>query len=60
VRPVLDGTAVVERDRLRDQRLKLAGPEPPRFTWRQAAERPGLVSEAGAALIARGTTAARY
>jgi very-short-patch-repair endonuclease/predicted transcriptional regulator of viral defense system len=48
-----------ERDRLRDQRLKRAGYEPLRFTWRQVAERPGWVSETVAALVARGAVGAR-
>jgi very-short-patch-repair endonuclease len=41
-----------ERDRLRDQRLKRAGYEPLRFTWRQLAERPGWVSGTVAAVVA--------
>jgi very-short-patch-repair endonuclease/predicted transcriptional regulator of viral defense system len=48
-----------ERDRMRDQRLKRAGYEPVRFTWRQIAERPGWVSETVAALVRRAAAGAR-
>jgi very-short-patch-repair endonuclease len=42
-----------ERDRLRDQRVRLAGWEPLRFTWRQVVRRADWVVETVAALLAR-------
>jgi very-short-patch-repair endonuclease len=42
-----------EHDRLRDQRLTLAGYTVVRFTWRQVAGRPGSVVEALRDLLAR-------
>lgn len=42
-----------ERDRLRDQRLKRAGYEPLRFTWRQLTAQPEWVTETVAAMLAR-------
>jgi very-short-patch-repair endonuclease len=42
-----------EHDRLRDQRLTLAGYTVVRFTWRQVAGQPGSVAEALRGLLAR-------
>ncbi|MBD0282526.1 MAG: hypothetical protein ICV69_10095 [Thermoleophilaceae bacterium] len=42
-----------ERDRLRDQRLKRAGYEPLRFTWRQLTIGPAWVADTVAAILAR-------
>jgi hypothetical protein len=42
-----------ERDRHRDQRVRLAGWEPVRFTWRQVLCEPGWVATTTAALLAR-------
>jgi predicted transcriptional regulator of viral defense system len=42
-----------EHDRLRDQRLTLAGYTVVRFTWRQVADEPGSVVEALRTLLAR-------
>jgi predicted transcriptional regulator of viral defense system len=42
-----------EHDRLRDQRLTLAGYTVVRFTWRQVADEPGSVAEALRTLLAR-------
>jgi hypothetical protein len=42
-----------EHDRLRDQRLPLAGYTVVRFTWRQVAGQPGSVAEALRGLLAR-------
>jgi hypothetical protein len=42
-----------EHDRLRDQRLTLAGYTVVRFTWRQVADDPGAVAEALRGLLAR-------
>ena len=42
-----------ERDRYRDQRVRLAGWEPVRFTRRQVLHDPGWVAATTAALLAR-------
>ncbi len=42
-----------EHDRLRDQRLTLAGYTVVRFTWRQVVDQPGSVAEALRTLLAR-------
>jgi very-short-patch-repair endonuclease len=42
-----------EHDRLRDQRLTLAGYTVVRFTWRQVVDEPGSVAEALRTLLAR-------
>ena len=46
-------TQAFEHDRLRDQRLTLAGYTVVRFTWRQVVHEPERVAEALRTLLAR-------